>query len=260
VVYLLVAIDPTSDRPTYRQIADQLRSAIESGRIGPGEQLPSERELMEATRSARGTVRQALGLLKSEGLVDIEHGRGAFVRQRPPIRRVAYDRFARRHRDAGKAAYTAEMEAEGRTPEVEVLEVGPVEASDVMADRLRLGRDRKVLMRRRRYLADGQPMEFATSYVPWDLAEGTKIAEVDTGPGGIYARLEEVGHRLERFSEEVGARMPTPEEARGLRLTVGTPVITVVRTAFDTDGRAVEVCDTVMAADRYRLFYELPAH
>jgi GntR family transcriptional regulator len=260
VVHTLVAIDPTSDRPTYRQIADQLRAAIESGRIGPGEQLPSERVLMEESRSARGTVRQALALLKAEGLVDIEHGRGVFVRQRPPIRRVAYDRFARRHRDAGKGAYIAEMAGEGRSPEVEVLEVGPVEASEAMAERLRLGQDRKVLMRRRRYLADGQPMEFATSYVPWDLAEGTKIAEVDTGPGGIYARLEESGHELERFSEEVGARMPTPDEARGLRLTTGTPVITVVRIAFDSDGRPVEVCDTVMAADRYRLYYELPAH
>jgi GntR family transcriptional regulator len=259
VVHLFVVVDPASDRPTYRQIADQLRAAIESGEFGPGEQLPSERTLMDQSGSARGTVRLAIAQLKAEGLVDIEHGRGVFVRRRPPVRRVAYDRFARRHRDAGKAAYAAEMEAEGRTPQVEVLEVGPGEASDDVARRLRLGADRRVLARRRRYLADGMPMEYATSYVPWELAAGTKMAEVDTGPGGIYARLEEQGHRLKQFSEEVGARMPSVEEARGLRLTAGTPVITVVRTAFDTDGRAVEICDTVMAADKYVLFYELPA-
>ena len=49
-----------------------------------------------------GTVRQAIATLRAEGLIDIEHGRGAFARRRPPVRRLAYDRFARRHRDAGK--------------------------------------------------------------------------------------------------------------------------------------------------------------
>jgi GntR family transcriptional regulator len=259
VVQLLLALDPTSDRAAYRQLADRLRVAIESGEIGPGEQLPSERVLMDESRTARGTVRQAIALLKAEGLIEIEHGRGAFVRQRPPVRRVGYDRFARRHRDAGQAAYLAEMAGEGRVPEVEVLEVGPQDATDGVAERMKLGRDRKVLVRRRRYLADGQPMELATSYVPWKLAKDTAMTEQDTGPGGIYARIEEAGHRLERLEEEVSARMPSPEEARALRLTPGVPVITVLRTAYDTEGEAVEICDTVMAADRYVLFYELPA-
>jgi DNA-binding GntR family transcriptional regulator len=46
-------IDPTSDRPAYRQIADQLRAGIVGGRLSAGEQLPSERTLMETYRAAR---------------------------------------------------------------------------------------------------------------------------------------------------------------------------------------------------------------
>ncbi|GAA3729339.1 hypothetical protein GCM10023082_28930 [Streptomyces tremellae] len=46
---------------------------------------------------------------------------------------------------------------------------------------------------------------------------------------------------------------------RALRLASGVPVIRLVRTAYDTEGRAVEVCDTVMAADAYVLAYRLPA-
>ena len=56
------------------------------------------------------------------------------------------------------------------------------------------------------------------------------------------------------------ARMPTPDEARLLSLRPGVPVFRLVRTAYDMDGRAVEVCDTVMASDAYQLSYELPAH
>jgi GntR family transcriptional regulator len=91
------------------------------------------------------------------------------------------------------------------------------------------------------------------------LARGTAITEPNTGPGGIYARLEEMGHRLDHFDEEVRARMPTPDEAQALALPEGVPVFQLVRTAYDTDGMAVEVCDTVMSSDVYQLDYELPA-
>ena len=253
------SIDPTSDRPAYKQIADHLREAIAAGELTPGEGLPSERVLMEDYGAARGTIRQAINLLRGEGLIAVEHGRGSFVRMRPPVRRVAFDRFARRHRDAGTADYLVELEAEGRVPEVEMLELGKRTAPPGAAARLRIDAGDPVLVRRRRYLADGQPMELATSYVPWTLAAGTAMTRQDPGPGGIYARIEESGHTLARFTEEVSSRMPSPEETRLLRLAAGVPVFALVRTAYDSNGQAVEVCDTVMAADRYVLAYELPA-
>ena len=108
-------------------------------------------------------------------------------------------------------------------------------------------------------LADGQPVQLATSYLPLRLVEGTQVEQVNTGPGGTYARLEELGHRLGRFQEDVSARMPLPDEARALRLSTGMPVIRVVRTAFDEQGAPVEVNDMVLAADRYELTYVFPA-
>jgi GntR family transcriptional regulator len=91
------------------------------------------------------------------------------------------------------------------------------------------------------------------------FADGTKIEQADTGPGGIYARLEENGHVLAHFTEEVGARMPTPEERRILEIGPGVPVLTVLRTAYDTNDVAVEVCDTVKVAPAYLLEYEFSA-
>src|SRR5215203_2270828 len=98
---------------------------------------------MDAHGVARGTIRQAVNLLRSEGLVRTEHGRGTYVRDRPPVRRLAHDRFARRHRQRGRAAYLAELEAEGRTAEVEILEVGRAKAADDVAVwlQLKLGAD-----------------------------------------------------------------------------------------------------------------------
>ncbi|RLL67293.1 GntR family transcriptional regulator [Streptomyces sp. Z26] len=255
---VLGVIDSTSDRAVFRQIADRLREAIDKGRFKEGAKLPSESELVEHFGVSRMTVRNSLSILQSEGLVSSEHGKGVFVRPRPPVRRLASDRFARRHREQGKSAFTVEAEAAGSRPEVDSLKVREERpTSDISA---RLGQPRKVLARRRRYLLDGRPVEFAVSYLPLDLARDTPIAEPNPGPGGIYARLEELGHRLDHFDEEVRARMPSPDEVKTLRLASGVPVIQLVRTAYDTEGRAVEVCDTVMSADAYVLAYQLPAN
>ncbi|MFE1957538.1 GntR family transcriptional regulator [Streptomyces sp. NPDC059479] len=254
---LLGSLDPTSDRAVFRQIADQLREAISRGSFTEGSKLPSESELVEHFGVSRMTVRNAFSMLQSEGLVSAEHGKGVFVRPRPRVRRLASDRFARRHREKGKSAFIVEADIVGSRPEVDNLEIKEERPSPDISTRL--GAPRRVLVRRRRYLLDGHPVEFAVSYLPLDLARDTPIAQPNPGPGGIYARLEELGHTLDHFEEEIRARMPSPQEIKTLQLASGVPVIHLIRTAYDTKGRAVEVCDTVMAADAYVLNYHLPA-
>src|SRR5690348_44488 len=215
---------------------------------------------MEHYGVARMTVRNALRILQDEGLTTAEHGRGVYVRSRPPVRRLASDRFAQRHRKEGKAAFIAESEQAAATPSVDMIQVSEGRPPADVADRLDMADDVEAVIRSRRYSLDGRPVETAVSYIPADLARGTPITDPNPGPGGIYARLEDAGHTLERFTEEVAARMPTPDEARTLALAPGVPVFRLVRTAFDSTGRAVEVCDTIMAADAYLLAYDLPAH
>ena len=251
-------VDRSSDRPVYRQIADQLRNAITRGEFTPGAKLPSERVLMDRYQTSRVTVRQAIAVLGAEGLIDVEHGRGVFVRSRPPLRRLGRERLGRREREAGKGAFLSDAMAAGREASAEV-EVARGVAPPEVAERLHLSQGDQVLIRRRRMFADGQPVQLATSYLPLQLVEGTQIEQADTGTGGTYARLEELGHRLGRFQEDLSARMPLPDEARALRLGAGVPVIRVVRTAFDEQGAPVEVNEMVLAADRYELTYMMPA-
>jgi GntR family transcriptional regulator len=249
-------IDPASDRAVYRQIADQLRAEIEKHDLPPGAQLPSESSLVAEYSVSRVTARRALGVLVADGLATAEHGRGWFVRKRPPVRRLSSDRFARR--DEGKAAFTVDMEENKRTFSVDVLYVGEGTMPADVAERLNLPRTEKVLIRRRRYLVEGQPTEFATSYIPLDIASGTPIVEVNPGPGGIYARMEDQGYIFERYDEDIAARMPTEEESRILSLPGGSPVLHLVRTAI-ASGRPVEVCDTIMDSAAFVLAYSLPA-
>jgi GntR family transcriptional regulator len=247
-----------SRTPPSRRIADELRQMILSGELPPGAKLPSERRLAQSYGAARNTARQAIAILQSEGLVEAEHGRGVFVRRRPPLRRLRHDRYARRYREAGKAPFRAEVEAQGRQARVEVREIGPVPAPVWVAERLGLNEGSRVLVRKNRYLADDEPIELANTYIPWAIAEGTALLNAVPAPGGIYACLASLGHELTRLQEDVSARMPLPEEVRLLRLARGVPVIELIHTSFDQDGQPIEVTHSVLPSDRNVLSLELP--
>jgi GntR family transcriptional regulator len=250
----------SSAKAKYLQIADDLAAQIRSGALAPGSAVPSEAELMERYGVASGTVRKAVAELRVAQLIETHHGRGSFVRSRPPVQRKSSDRFRRAHRLAGQAAYLIEAEQAGDIPSVQVLFVGPVEAPADIAERLGVSAGTQVLARKRRYFRNGTPTEEATSYLPWDLAEAIPaLTADDPGGGGIYARLEERDHVLTEFAETVRARLATKAETVALALSPGAPVIHLIREARTATGRVVEVCDTVMAADQFVLDYRFPA-
>lgn len=250
----------SSAKAKYLQIADDLAAQIRSGALAPGDVMPSEADLMERYKVASGTVRKAVAELRTTQLIETHHGRGSFVRSRPPVQRKSSDRFRRAHRAAGKAAYLAEAEQADGAPSVNVLFVGPADAPAEIAARLGVPRGDKVLARKRRYFRDGVPTEEATSYLPWEVVKDIpEMFAENPGGGGIYARLEEHGHVLSEFTETIRARLANKAEAAALALSPGAPVIHLVRNAVADGGKVVEVCDTIMAADQFTLEYRFPA-
>ncbi len=241
----------------YQHIASELKAAIEAGEYAPGERLPGENDLMAAYGVARMTARQALGVLQSEGLVEARKGAGVFVREFRPIRRRGVQRLS--HQTWGEGRSVWADDTEGRDLVVELLSVAEEEAPEGIAGVLGVAAGARVCVRRRRFVLDGRPVLLASSYLDAELVAGTAIVQQDTGPGGIYARLGELGVKPVRFREEVRSRMPSGEEASRLGLTSGTPVVLVCRTAFAESGRAVEVNDMVLDASAYVLEYEFGA-
>ncbi|TYC06497.1 winged helix-turn-helix transcriptional regulator [Micromonospora sp. WP24] len=82
-------IDPSADRAVFRQLADLLRDRITSGDLAPGASLPSELRLAQEHGLSRTSVRQAVALLRAEGLVIVEPPRGTFVRADEPTETVS---------------------------------------------------------------------------------------------------------------------------------------------------------------------------
>jgi GntR family transcriptional regulator len=171
------------------------------------------------------------------------------------IQRVSRTRLSRAARDQDRAAFLAD--AAGRFAPSVAVRVSFEQADERVADLLGVPVGTELTVRSRVLSADGVAVQLATSRLPRALTRDTAIEATDTGPGGLYARLEEAGHRLRHFSEHVGCRLPTPAEQQSLQLSTGQPVLTVTRVAHADI--SVEVNDMVLSGDRYELSYEWPA-
>ncbi|MGX9920842.1 GntR family transcriptional regulator [Streptomyces sp. NPDC002248] len=244
-------------RPKYQRIADTLREAIQAGEYVPGDRLPGENDLMNAHGVARMTARQALGVLQSEGIAESRKGAGVFVRAFRPLRRRGIQRLSQQQWGSGRSIWSADTENRDLVvDQVQVTEEAAPERIGVVLD---LEEEGTVCVRRRRFVLDGKPVLLATSYLPMGIVAGSAITEENTGPGGTYARLADLGFKPVHFREEIRSRMPSKDEARQLGITAGTPVILICRTAFADEGRPVEINEMTLDAASYILEYDFDA-
>ncbi|NYI99300.1 GntR family transcriptional regulator [Streptomonospora nanhaiensis] len=244
----------------YREIAAQLRSSIERGEYARGSTLPSEDRLAEEFGVSRPVVNRAVRLLRSEGLVRVERGKGTVVHEIAPIVRRANQRYTQdaRERQQSRGAFATEVREMGHEPRSQIVQLGPVTPPGDVADLLRFEVDEVAAIRKRHMFADDVPVQIATSYVPWSIAAGTAITQEDTGPGGTYSRLADLGHAVTRFSERVSVRMPEADEAVVLRLAEDQPVYVIHHVAW-AENQPVEVTVHVMPVHQWRLDFEWQA-
>lgn len=258
-------IEPTDGRTLQRQLAAQLRHRIVTGNLEPGDQLPSQAELRATYRVSDNTIRAAIEALRDEGLVETVRGKGVFVREKPPERRVSSDRYADQlaalqtngeHRY--ESAFTRDLGIEWDQFTVD-CDFGEVPATGTVADYLQIDVGTPVFRRHMVMRASGRAERIQTSYYPLDLVAGTAMTDPDRQPvpGGVIAELAGLGVTITATDEHVRTRMPTPDESYLLRIAGGVPVLVLIRVGH-SETRPVEVVtDMVLPGDRYVLHYHI---
>ena len=230
----------------YLDVAATLRERLASGEHGPGGSLESEAELGRLLGASRVTVRRALELLRSEGLVTSRRGSGWFVALDPvrqPLGRVT--------------TVEAALEAAGARPSRRVLEFGFEIASAAVAADLGLTAGADVLRVRRLSLADGEPFAIVTVWVSGDL--GAPLSRSDVEHATFYDLLPLRGIELGRVTQTIGAGLATPEDARLLGVETGDPLLVCTRITRTTDGAPVLASEHRYAAARTRFEIEFPS-
>ncbi|MGH3679750.1 MAG: GntR family transcriptional regulator [Natronosporangium sp.] len=254
---------PHEERPRYRLVADELRRRILAGAIPAGSLLPSETALIEEFGVSRGTIREALGLLRAEGLVITEHGRGTYARPVLPVRRLGADRYRREVQQAAggrppETSFTADQGIGWEAYQLDKV-FRHVPASTAVAELFGVEPGTMLLERRFVFKAHGVPQQMSTSCYLLDLVANTLVADPanEPWPGGNIAQLATLGVQVTRVVERVRARMPVPEEIETLRIPSGVPVLTITRQML-AGPTVVEVAvDIVLPADRTELEYHI---
>ena len=155
------ALRSDSPLPLYYQLEQALRSLIASGSWQPGSLICSERELMHAAGISRATVRQALGNLMREGLLERVHGRGTFV-ARPKLEQEMRSVYS----------FAEQMGVRGLELKDRLLQRHRVPAAADLAALLAVVPGTPLIHLKRVRSLGGTPLMLDSSYVPYHLCPG----------------------------------------------------------------------------------------
>jgi GntR family transcriptional regulator len=231
--------------PLYRRIQSDLRARMDRGDLAPGTRIETEQELMTRYGVSRATIRQALGGLIADGLLEIRRGLGTYVRTR-----------AVEHVMGGFYTFSREIERHGMTPGTRALSVRVEPADERVAGVLGLATGAPVVALSRLRLADDQPVVAETSWLP--AARFPGLERFDFDRVRLYDTLiTRYGVRPVRAHEAFEPVLLTAAEAELLDRRRGDPALRVERTAYDAEGAVLEYCRSTVRSDRYRYSVEL---
>lgn len=242
--------------PAYLQIAADLRQRITSGELQPRAKLPSESALMRTYGVSNTVTKRAISVLRAEGLVEGRSGSGVYVREIRRLVRESHGRNLRRPGPTSPFARDAQAGGQAATWEHDTAEE---QAAEAVAVRLAIEPGDPVMRTTYRYLADGHPVQLATSWEPLAITRGTPVERPEDGAAvGVVARMDHIGVRIDEFEERPSWRAGTPEEVAALGLSPRRPMVVVIQRTYYAAGRPVETADIVADADRYELVYRMP--
>ena len=228
--------------PKYAQVITEVQRRIESGEYPPGSLLPSEHQLSAEFGIARPTVVRALRVLRQEGWIDTQQGKGSFVRGRSAMAGMAAGRRGQDELDRDESRESGEL-----------VTTGKASAPARIAALLDLAEGSELIFRRLLFRHDGEPSEIVTWWLTPDTAAETGLADSAAVTGGMRNHLARKGVRIDYVIERVAARHPSAHEVRLLGLTRSAPVLALYVSARNAAGSPVLALDVAMPGDLHEL-------
>jgi GntR family transcriptional regulator, phosphonate transport system regulatory protein len=230
--------------PRYIQIANELRQNITESVYRLGDQLPTEAELSLRFRVNRHTIRRAIEVLRNEGVLRIDRGRGTFVASAP----ISYP-IGKRVR------YNEALKAQGLKVSHKLLCVTELAADQSIAKRLETDIGSSVILLERLSFADDHPISVASSY--FVSTRFPRLAEHYPQYHSISKLLQqEYGCDHIRRNTRISARTVQAKDARLLELPLNAPILLTESINVDQHGQVIEYGITRFRGDRMELVFE----
>lgn len=235
---LAVPVDKSDPVPAYVQIAQGIRGLVRNG-VAAGTELPSERLLCESYGVSRMTLRQAMGILQREGLIECLQGRGTFV----SARRVQKQQQELR-------SFTEEIRARGQVPSTRLLAFRAEKPSAGAREFFGLPEDGAVYRIERLRLGDEIPI--ALEWVELPCSACPDLERFDLVQDSLYRILEEeYGLKLADCLEEISAVQPNSAQRKLLQAPPTAAILRVCRRTRTTRQIPVEFAITAYRGDLY---------
>jgi GntR family transcriptional regulator len=254
----------TAQLPPYRRIAEDLRTRIDSGDLAPGDQVPSENELIAIYGVARATVRNAIASLRASGLVITSRGKGTTVRATTPASSatggvLTFDpKIVRPRRGKASSGQFVTWDQQDWT-EVEEPARYRTDAGRY-AEALDLMAPEPVFVLERHLLHASGAHATQRIFIPFRTLDEVPALEADpfVPPADLYRAAADAGHDL-NWRDTITATMPTPDDAATLKVPDGVPLLVHTRITRDRDRQALFLEETRLPADRTLLIPPPPA-
>ncbi len=235
----ILPVDEASPIPLYQQVRIELLGFIQSTKLKPGDRLPPENELAEAYHVSRQTIRQAIGLLASEDLVERTPGRGTTVCKARNRLMFFLDQ-----------SFAQQMIAMGMQPHSEVLRKKVTTVDGAAPNSLHSKRGRQALELIRLRFGNEIPIGVQYTTVVTDLCPDLHTQDFETE--SLYSLLlKRYQLPITRINQAVSAVLPDEWHKNLLKVPDASPLLHVMTTAYLDNDEPIEASSSYYRADRY---------
>ena len=225
--------------PVYMQISDRLLDQIESGKLRPGDRLPTERELSKRLNVNRMTVRRAFQLLEFKGLINRLQGSGTYVAE-PKIERQA----------SFLISFTKGMQRRGYVPGTKIIRFERRAVEDPIGEELKLADSAPVYNIHRLRLLNQEPVLLERLSIP--VYRFPNLERYDLSKRSLYEVMEkEYSISVVHARQSLEPVLAFEYEAELLEVGPGTPIMLEKRLSFEQDGQPVEYGRDLYRGDRF---------
>ena len=242
-IFQAVRNAPQKGAPLYLQLRRSIEEAVNAGVIGPGDALPSERDIAVKADVSRVTVRKAVQDLVRGGILIQRHGSGTFVA--PRVSRVEQPL-------SRLTSFTEDMARRGMKVRSQWLDRGLYPPSPEEMMTLGLSPSEQVARVARLRIADDTPLA---------IERASLAAAILPDPGvigeSLYAALDKTGHRPVRAIQRLSAKNLNEAEAALLSAAPGSASLNIERISYLASGKVIEFTRSVYRGDAYDFVVEL---
>ncbi|MEK8129447.1 GntR family transcriptional regulator [Paenibacillus filicis] len=228
----------------YISVKEKLHDLIKSGKYALGDKLPTESELGQEYEVSRTTIRLALQQLEFEGHIQRIQGKGTFV-SKPKIRESITPNLR---------TFVEQMKDLGLSSHSQVLELVVIPADSTLAETLHVEEKDPVVKLVRLRVADREPLQYVTSYLPWRVAPGLVNDDCSGSLFDLLRSKYEVN--IYRSVESIEPVLTEEAISRLLGVPAGSPAFALESLTYNDKEQPIEYSYGIVRGDRFKFTME----